>query len=66
MQKEISLKLCLLASITENSEEEIENEVLISNSKSNYPPCLIQSEGKQNLLSGLGQQQMTMKKYSRR
>jgi hypothetical protein len=48
MPKEISLKLCLLTTLTEKSEEEVENEDLISNSENNCTSCQIQSGDKQN------------------
>jgi hypothetical protein len=35
MPKEISLKLCLLTTLTEKSGEEVENEVSISNPENN-------------------------------
>jgi hypothetical protein len=52
MPEQISLKLCLLTSITEETGEEAENEVLISDSKGNCTPGLIRSRDKQNLISG--------------
>jgi hypothetical protein len=52
MSEQVSLKLCLLTSITEETGEEVENEVLISNPKNNGIPCQIRSGDKQNLVSG--------------
>ena len=51
MPKEISLKLCLLTTLTEKSEEEVENEDLISNSENNCTSGQIQSGEKQNSIS---------------
>ncbi|MCK4385100.1 MAG: hypothetical protein KAW52_02430 [candidate division Zixibacteria bacterium] len=51
MPKEISLKLCLLTTLTEKSEEEVENEDLISNSENNCTSGQIQSADKQNSIS---------------
>jgi len=53
MQEQISLKLCLLTSITEKSGEEVENEVLPANSKKNCILCQIRSEDKQNSISAI-------------
>ena len=51
MPKEISLKLCLLTTLTEKSEEEVENEDLISNSENNCTSGQIQNREKQNSIS---------------
>jgi hypothetical protein len=48
MTEQVSLKLCLLTSITEETGEEVENEVLISNPKSNCTPGQIRRGDKQN------------------
>jgi len=48
MTERVSLKLCLLTSITEETGEEVESEVLISNPKNNGIACQIQSGDKQN------------------
>jgi hypothetical protein len=52
MQKEISLKLCLLTSITEKSEEEVAKEVLIAHPESNGASCQVQRKDKKNSVSG--------------
>jgi hypothetical protein len=52
MPEQISLKLCLLTSITEETGEEVENEVLISNPKNNGIACQIQSGNDQNPIGG--------------
>jgi hypothetical protein len=52
MPEQISLKLCLLTSITEKSEEKVENKVLISNPKNNDIACQIRSGDEQNPVSG--------------
>jgi hypothetical protein len=52
MSEQVSLKLCLLTSITEETGEEVESEVLISNPKSNCTPCQTRSGDKQNPISG--------------
>lgn len=51
MPEQISLKLCLLTSITEETGEEVENEVLISNPKNNGIACQIRRGDKQNPMS---------------
>lgn len=52
MPEQVSLKLCLLTSITEKSEEEVENKVLISTPKNNGIACQIQSGDDQNPIGG--------------
>jgi hypothetical protein len=52
MQKEISLKLCLLTSITEKSEEEVAKEVSIAHPERNYASCPVRGEDKKNSASG--------------
>ncbi len=51
MSKEISLKLCLLTSLVEKPEEEIEKEVLPSTPKNNCAPGKFHSVDKKNSLS---------------
>jgi hypothetical protein len=52
MPEQISLKLCLLTSITEETGEEVGNEVLISNPKNNGMTFQIQTGDEQNPIGG--------------
>jgi hypothetical protein len=58
MAEQVSLKLCLLTSIIEKSEEEVEDKVLISNPKNNVLPYQIQSRDRQNSISGVRREDM--------
>ena len=63
MPEQISLKLCLLTSITEKSEGEVENKVLISTPKNNGVTPQIQIGDEQNPIGGARRQRLTAMKY---